>query len=166
MELLLEKKSKKLGIVAQQELCWIGFIVRMIRGNHTIYQNCYGRYKEARDRLMVDRRKNVQVEDQGPILQLQHNQRVHPTFRKYWWWQMCLFCEWSDVTQLHSHGRRILRVARTRYDRCPGHDVKIIIEDLNTQVDQEEEFKSTIGWFNPPADEREWPTTHRFHRLQ
>lgn len=37
--------------------------------------------------------------------------------------------------------------ART-YDRCPSHDVKIIIGDLNAQVGQEEEFRPTIGKFS------------------
>ncbi|XP_062707718.1 uncharacterized protein LOC134288053 [Aedes albopictus] len=33
-------------------------------------------------------------------------------------------------------------------DRCPCHDVKIIIGDLNAQVGQEEEFRPTIGKFS------------------
>ena len=34
------------------------------------------------------------------------------------------------------------------YDRCPQHDVKIVIGDFNAQVGQEEAFKPTIGSFN------------------
>ncbi|XP_058817605.1 uncharacterized protein LOC131680905 [Topomyia yanbarensis] len=33
------------------------------------------------------------------------------------------------------------------YDRCPSHDVKIIIGDLNAQVGHEEEFRPTIEKF-------------------
>ncbi|XP_055587587.1 craniofacial development protein 2-like [Uranotaenia lowii] len=34
------------------------------------------------------------------------------------------------------------------YDRCPKHDIKIVIGDFNAQVGQEEEFKPTIGRFS------------------
>ncbi|XP_050079549.1 uncharacterized protein LOC126567367 [Anopheles maculipalpis] len=34
------------------------------------------------------------------------------------------------------------------YDRCPQHDVKIVIGDLNAQVGQEEAYKPTIGSFS------------------
>ncbi|XP_062717045.1 uncharacterized protein LOC134292171 [Aedes albopictus] len=34
------------------------------------------------------------------------------------------------------------------YHRCPSHDVKIIIGDLNVQVGHEEEFRPTIGKFS------------------
>jgi len=34
------------------------------------------------------------------------------------------------------------------YDRCPRHDIKIIIGDFNAQVGQEEEFKPVIGKFS------------------
>ncbi|XP_050079536.1 uncharacterized protein LOC126567354 [Anopheles maculipalpis] len=34
------------------------------------------------------------------------------------------------------------------YDRCPQHDVKIVIGDLNAQVGREEAYKPTIGSFS------------------
>ncbi|XP_041785866.1 uncharacterized protein LOC121601136 [Anopheles merus] len=34
------------------------------------------------------------------------------------------------------------------YDRCPQHDVEIVIGDFNAQVGREETFKPTIGSFS------------------
>ncbi|XP_053694403.1 uncharacterized protein LOC128742162 isoform X3 [Sabethes cyaneus] len=36
----------------------------------------------------------------------------------------------------------------SEYDRCPRHDIKIVIGDFNAQVGQEEEYKPVIGRFS------------------
>ena len=72
-------KNRKFDIVALQEVGWKGSTVRAFCGNHTIYHGC-GDTHELGTAFMVvgempvaGQRQNVQVENQGPVLQCKHN---------------------------------------------------------------------------------------------
>lgn len=71
-----------------------------------------GQYAEA-----CDRRKNMQVEDQGPIPQLQQNKRAQPT-RKHRWWQVRI------LRAAHTRVRSLLKSWRQGRFRRPKHTGK------------------------------------------
>ena len=53
----------------------------------------------------------------------------------------------SPLGSTYDENETIYTQLDKEYDRCPKHDVKFVIGDLNAQVGQKEAYKPTIGSF-------------------
>ncbi|XP_058456420.1 uncharacterized protein LOC131433832 [Malaya genurostris] len=133
-------KNRGFGIVALQEVCWTGSMVRTFRDDHTIYQSC-GNTCELRTAFIVMGDMQRRVIGWWPIDERMCRLRIKGRFFNF------------SIINVHSpHSGStdddkdtFYAQLERYYDCCPSHDVKIIIKDLNAQVGQEEELRPTIG---------------------
>ncbi|XP_062714037.1 uncharacterized protein LOC134290845 [Aedes albopictus] len=118
-------------------------MVRTFRGNHTISQSC-GNTRELGTAFIVMGDMQRRVIGWWPIDERMCRLRIKARFFNF---------SIINVHSPHSGSTDDDKDAfyaqlEREYDRCPNHDVKIIIGDLNAQVGQEEEFRPTIGKFS------------------
>ena len=138
-----ELKTRKFNIVALQEVCWKGTMVRTYRDGHTIYQSC-GSTHELGTAFIVMGEMQKRVIGWWPISPRMCRLRIKGRF--------------FNISIINVHSPHLgstdddkdefYAQLESEYDRCPKHDVKIIIGDYNAQVGQEEEYRPVIGRFS------------------
>ena len=136
-------KDRKFDIVALQEVCWKGCMVRSFRGNHTIYQSC-GDTHELGTAFMVVGEMQKRVIGWWPVSDRMCRLRIKGRF--------------FNISIINVHSPHLgstdddkdefYAQLEREYDRCPNHDIKIVIGDFNAQVGQEVEFRPVIGRFS------------------
>ncbi|XP_062715066.1 uncharacterized protein LOC134291306 [Aedes albopictus] len=118
-------------------------MVRTFRGNHTIYQSC-GNTRELGTAFLVMGDMQRRVIGWWPIDERMCRLRIKGRF-----FNVSIINVHSPHSGSTDDDKDAFYAQLEReYDRCPNHDVKIIIGDLNAQVGQEEEFRPTIGKFS------------------
>ncbi|XP_055611541.1 craniofacial development protein 2-like [Uranotaenia lowii] len=138
-----ELKSRKFDIVALQEVCWKGSTVRTYPDGRAIYQSC-GNTHELGTAFIVMGKMQKRVIGWWPINSRMCRLRIKGRF--------------FNISIINVHSPHLGSTGDDKdefyaqlereYDRCPKHDIKIVIGDFNAQVGQEEEFKPTIGRFS------------------
>jgi endonuclease/exonuclease/phosphatase family metal-dependent hydrolase len=136
-------KSRKFDIVALQEVCWNNSVVRTFWDGHTIYQSC-GNTHELGKAFIVMGKMQKWVIGCWPISPRMCRLRIKGRF--------------FNISIINVHSPHLgstdddkdefYAQLEREYDRCPTHDIKIVIGDFNAQVGQEEEFKPVIGRFS------------------
>ncbi|XP_058447671.1 craniofacial development protein 2-like [Malaya genurostris] len=136
-------KDRKFDIVALQEVCWKGSTVRVFRGNHTIYQSC-GNTHELGTAFMVVGEIQKRVIGWWPVSDRICRLRIKGRF--------------FNISIINVHSPHLgssdddkdefYAQLEREYDRCPRHDIKIVIGDFNAQVGQEVEFRPVVGRFS------------------
>lgn len=136
-------KDRKFDIVALQEICWKNSTVRTFREGHTIYQSC-GNTNKLGTAFIVMGKMQKRVIGWWPINSRMCRLRIKGRF--------------FNVSIINVHSPHLgssddekddfYAQLEREYDRCPKHDVKIVIGDLNAQIGQEDEYKPTIGKFS------------------
>ena len=138
-----ELKTRKFNIVALQEVCWKGTMVRTYRDGHTIYQSC-GSTHELGTAFIVMGEMQKRVIGWWPISPRMCRLRIKGRF--------------FNISIINVHSPHLgstdddkdefYAQLESEYDRCPKHDVKIIIGDYNARVGQEVEYRPVIGRFS------------------
>ncbi|XP_058456481.1 craniofacial development protein 2-like [Malaya genurostris] len=136
-------KDRKFDIVALQEVCWKGSTVRVFRGNHTIYQSC-GNTHELGTAFMVVGEMQKRVIGWWPVSDRMCSLRIKGRF-----FNISIINVHSPHLGSSDDGKDEFYAQLEReYDRCPRHDIKIVIGDFNAQVGQEVEFRPVVGRFS------------------
>ena len=136
-------KSRRFDVVALQEVCWKGLMVRTFRDGYAIYQSC-GNTPELGTAFIVMGEMRERVIGWWSISPRMCGLRIKSLFFIFSIINVHtphLGSTEDDKDEFHAHFER-------EYDHCPKHDIKIVIGDFNAQVGQEEEYKLVIGRFN------------------
>ncbi|XP_058827596.1 uncharacterized protein LOC131687520 [Topomyia yanbarensis] len=126
---LLQVEDRKFDIVALQDVCWKGSTVRIFRGNHTIYQSC-GNTHELGTAFMVVGQMQKRVIGWWPVSDRMCRLRIKGRFFNI------------NIINVHSphlgssddDKDEFYTQLEREYDRCPRHDFKIVIGDLNART--------------------------------
>ena len=122
-------KSRRFDVVTLQEVCWKGSMVRTFQDDHAIYQSC-GNTHELGTAFIVMGEMRKRVIGWWPISPRMYRLRIKGRFfnisiinvhRPH------LGSTEDDKDEFYAHLER-------EYDRCPKHDIKIVIGDFNAQV--------------------------------
>ncbi|XP_041781999.1 uncharacterized protein LOC121598784 [Anopheles merus] len=130
-------------IVALQEVCWKGVTVRQYRSNCTIYQSG-GETRELGTAFMVLGAMQQRVIGWWPINERMCRLRIRGRFFNL----SIINVHSPHIGSTYDEKEAFYTQLEREYDRCPKHDVKVVIGDLNAQVGQEEAYKPTIGSFS------------------
>nr|XP_040240934.2 uncharacterized protein LOC120961299 [Anopheles coluzzii] len=138
-----EVRARGFGIVALQETRWKGVTERPYRSDCTIYQSG-GEKHELGTAFLVIGEMRKRVIGWWPINERMCRLRIRGRFFNL------------SIINVHSphlgstddDKDNYYTQLEREYDRCPQHDVKIVIGDFNAQVGREEAFKPTIGSFS------------------
>ena len=143
-------KTRKFDVVALQEVRWKGSGVQTYRDGYTIYQSG-GNTHELGTAFIVMGKMQQRVIGWWPISPRMCRLRIKGQF-----FNISIINVHSPTLESTEDDKDEYYAQLEReYDRCPKHDIKIVIGDFNAQVGQEEEFKPVIGGFSAHSQTNE-----------
>ncbi|XP_051864248.1 uncharacterized protein LOC127566265 [Drosophila albomicans] len=133
----------KADITAIQEMRWTGQGCSK-RANCDIYYSCHAERREFGCGFVVSRRLRHHVSNFTPVSERLATIRVKARF-----FNLSIICAHAPTEEKDDAAKDAFyaRLEDT-YDRCPNHDVKIILGDFNAKVGRERIFDRTVGQFS------------------
>ncbi|XP_051858036.1 uncharacterized protein LOC127565056 [Drosophila albomicans] len=114
------------------------------RANCDIYYSCHAERREFGCGFVVSRRLRHHVSNFTPVSERLATNRVKARF-----FNLSIICAHAPTEEKDDAAKDAFyaRLEDT-YDRCPNHDVKIILGDFNAKVGRERIFDRTVGQFS------------------
>ncbi|XP_060665604.1 craniofacial development protein 2-like [Drosophila nasuta] len=133
----------KADITAIQEMRWTGQGCSK-RANCDIYYSCHAERREFGCGFVVSRRLRHHVSNFTPVSERLATIRVKARF-----FNLSIICAHAPTEEKDDAVKDAFyaRLEDT-YDRCPNHDVKIILGDFNAKIGRERIFDRTVGQFS------------------
>ncbi|XP_073848775.1 uncharacterized protein [Musca autumnalis] len=134
----------KVDITAIQEIRWIGKGVTTTPKGDALYYSCHDVKHEFGCGFVVSRRLKHLVSSFTPV-----NERLAAIRIKAKFFNISFICAHAPTEEKDEQTKDVFyeRLEET-YDRCPAHDIKIILGDFNAKIGKENIFDPTVGKFS------------------
>ena len=136
-------ENYKADITAIQEMRWTGHGCTK-RKNCDIYYSCHEKRHEFGCGFVVGKRLRHLVSRFNPV-----SERIATIRIRAKYFNITLICAHAPTEDKDDEIKDMFyeRLEET-YDRCPGHDIKIVLGDFNAKVGRENVFHPTVGNFS------------------
>ena len=136
-------ENYKADITAIQEMRWTGHGCTK-RKNCDIYYSCHEKRHEFGCGFVVGKRLRHLVSRFNPV-----SERIATIRIRAKYFNITLICAHAPTEDKDDEIKEMFyeRLEET-YDRCPGHDIKIVLGDFNAKVGRENVFHPTVGNFS------------------
>ena len=134
----------KADITAIQEMRWTGKGVTTTPKGDALYYSCHESRHEFGCGFVVSRRLKSLVSRFTPVDERLATIRIKAKF-----FNISLLCAHAPTEDKDEQTKDMFYERLEReYDRCPDHDIKIVLGDFNAKIGKERIFGPTIGQFS------------------
>ncbi|XP_073814500.1 uncharacterized protein [Musca autumnalis] len=134
----------KADITAIQEIRWTGKDVTTTPKGDALYYSCHDTKHEFGCGFVVGRRLKHLVSSFTPV-----NERLATIRFKAKFFNISFICAHAPTEDKDEQTKDIFYESlEETYDRCPAHDIKIVLGDFNAKIGKENIFGQTVGKFS------------------